>query len=688
MPATDIEKLVVQLSADIKGYQNALNKARGITDKQLRAIEQRAATTRKRIESIGAGIGNSFGRSLASIGAGIGAALSLREVSQAAQQYTKLQNALKVAGLEGEGLEATFGNLFTIAQKNGAALEPLVTLYSRLSQSQKELGASSADLTRFTDGIATALRVGGTTATEASGALLQLSQTLGGAIVRAEEFNSINEGARPILQTVAEGLREAGGSVAKLRSLVLDGKVSSQAFFNAFLAGMPALAEQASKASGTIDQGLSRVGNAFTVVIGKLDETLGASQHAAEGLNVVSDVIQAMPAYIDAAAAGFDRLQKFMASAGNNPIWKKIGSLLGVDYSPQGIAANLGFTPAGQLGGIGSDRTASVPATSGGIGSDRAAGGAAGGVRPVSLTDYPASAAAAEAAAKKEADAYARVVEQLQLEYNQLGLTDDAKEVSNALSQAGVAATSAEGVAIAELVGKLQEKRKAIEDAAHSQEQLNQTMAEFQGIASNALSGFANDLLNGANAAEAAESAIKNLSARLLDMALDAAIQQLFKLLLSSLGGFSLGGSVTPLGTGGIGRAATGGSITGPGTGTSDSIPTMLSNGEFVVRASQAKKYLPLLQAINSGAGHVMKLAAGGSVGRSSSVGGGMPGESPFRVEINNYGAKVTEDRTDPNVLRLQVEAVTNDFLASNRSNPVMRGKFGASPRIARRGTP
>lgn len=36
---------------------------------------------------------------------------------------------------------------------------------------------------------------------------------------------------------------------------------------------------------------------------------------------------------------------------------------------------------------------------------------------------------------------------------------------------------------------------------------------------------------------------------------------------------------------------AMGGLVTGPGTGTSDSIPTMLSNGEFVMRASAVKQY-------------------------------------------------------------------------------------------------
>jgi tape measure domain-containing protein len=48
-------------------------------------------------------------------------------------------------------------------------------------------------------------------------------------------------------------------------------------------------------------------------------------------------------------------------------------------------------------------------------------------------------------------------------------------------------------------------------------------------------------------------------------------------------------------------QKATGGFIKGPGSGTSDSIPAMLSNGEFVVNAKDAKKNWPLLTAINSG---------------------------------------------------------------------------------------
>lgn len=61
-------------------------------------------------------------------------------------------------------------------------------------------------------------------------------------------------------------------------------------------------------------------------------------------------------------------------------------------------------------------------------------------------------------------------------------------------------------------------------------------------------------------------------------------------------------------------KAATGGYITGPGTGTSDSIPAMLSNGEYVIRSAAVDRIgIGTLDAINSG--RVSHFAEGGSAG-------------------------------------------------------------------------
>ncbi|MCS6530492.1 phage tail tape measure protein [Curtobacterium flaccumfaciens] len=64
-------------------------------------------------------------------------------------------------------------------------------------------------------------------------------------------------------------------------------------------------------------------------------------------------------------------------------------------------------------------------------------------------------------------------------------------------------------------------------------------------------------------------------------------------------------------------KKASGGYISGPGTGTSDSIPAMLSNGEYVIRERSVSKYgTGFLDAVNAGHyanGGLVRLAGGGS---------------------------------------------------------------------------
>ncbi|MET8511967.1 hypothetical protein [Streptomyces sp. NPDC005077] len=70
--------------------------------------------------------------------------------------------------------------------------------------------------------------------------------------------------------------------------------------------------------------------------------------------------------------------------------------------------------------------------------------------------------------------------------------------------------------------------------------------------------------------------------------------------------GYASGGQVAP----------TGGPVFGPGTGTSDSIPTWLSNGEYVIRAKSVAKYgLAFMDTLNKGTLGMGRMASGGLAG-------------------------------------------------------------------------
>ncbi|MGA6113365.1 tape measure protein [Agrobacterium radiobacter] len=333
--ATDLERLVVQLSADVKGYQNALNRAQGITNRQARAIESRFKKMNTALSASYAGLATSAAKAFALIGGAQG----FRQLSDSA---TKIDNSLKVAGLSGEELEGVYRKLFAAAQKNAAPLETLVQLYGRVSLVQGELGVSSEQIVSLSNNVAIALRASGQSSQEASGALLQLSQSLGSGVVRAEEFNSILEGAPTILQAAAAGIQQAEGSVAKLRQIMLDGKLSSKAFFDGINAGAPVLEQKVAGAVLTLDQRLENLRTALTNATRDFNKSSNAANTFGSAIDNMASFINSVD--MDGLASDIGAIIKLLnegASAAQN-MAEWIGRISGLQNIGAGLVDALG----------------------------------------------------------------------------------------------------------------------------------------------------------------------------------------------------------------------------------------------------------------------------------------------------------------------------------------------------------
>jgi len=222
------------------------------------------------------------------------AAFGAREILNTANQYATLQNQLRVVTGSTEELAAANERLFEISQNTRQPLEATVQLFSRASIAAKELGATQDELYQLVEVTGQALAVQGGAASEASGALRQLSQSFSSGIVRAEEFNSILEGAFPLAQAAARGLDEAGGSVGRLRSLVVEGEVTSREFFEAILKGGEQLSDQFAQTEVTVGQALTNLGNSFLRMVGLISETTGASTGLASVIQGVSKQVDTL----------------------------------------------------------------------------------------------------------------------------------------------------------------------------------------------------------------------------------------------------------------------------------------------------------------------------------------------------------------------------------------------------------
>lgn len=204
-------------------------------------------------------------------------ALAINKVKDYADAWSSASGQIAIATKNMQEAATVQGQLFKVAQKTRTGFSDMVELYTRAARAGTELGASQAQVIKFTEGVGKALAVQHTSATAASGALLQLGQALGAPKIQAQEFNSLLDGTPVILQTVARGMERTGGSIGVLTKLVKTGKVSNKEFFDAFLKGAEQLDADFAKSSMTIGQGLTVISNGLMKYIGELDHSLGIS---------------------------------------------------------------------------------------------------------------------------------------------------------------------------------------------------------------------------------------------------------------------------------------------------------------------------------------------------------------------------------------------------------------------------
>lgn len=150
-----------------------------------------------------------------------------------------------------------------------------------------------------------------------------------------------------------------------------------------------------------------------------------------------------------------------------------------------------------------------------------------------------------------------------------------------------------------EALQKYDEEQQKINTISKIQQTSNQLAKDF--------SGAITDWITGAQSfGDAMKSILKQLIAQLIQAAIYATI------VAACTGG---GGGFAARWSRAFGKGlATGGSVDGPGTGTSDSIPAMLSNGEYVLNAQAVDRLgVPFLNGLNTG--RLIGFASGGLVG-------------------------------------------------------------------------
>lgn len=244
------------------------------------------------------------------------AALATGVITSYSDAWRRTTNILASSVTATQNLAQSQKDVIQIAKDSRAPLEQTAKLYAGLSASASELNASQEDIAKFTELAAKSLAVGGASAGEAAGALLQLRQAIGGTVIQAQEFNSLIDGARPLLQAVARGSDRFAGSVNKLREAVKGGTVTSKEFFEAALKGSDFIDKKFNKTLATFAQNMTLASNAATEYIGTNETMTSTVDLAGEAVVFLSDNLDTISnVVLVAAIAG---MTKFTIGAATN----------------------------------------------------------------------------------------------------------------------------------------------------------------------------------------------------------------------------------------------------------------------------------------------------------------------------------------------------------------------------------
>ncbi|AXC34261.1 tail length tape measure protein [Escherichia phage Shy] len=265
--------------------------------------------------------------SIAAITAATGALLKY------ADSYTALQNKLQNVSSSQAQVNELTDRLYELANKTRAGVDETATAFTRFDRSLKLMGKSQEDTLRMTETINKALVVSGATSSEASSALLQLSQAFNSGKLQGDEFRSVSENMPVVLDAVAKALNKPVDQVKKLGT---EGKITSEVLFKAFQLIQQQIDDTFAKTTPTIGQAMTVLNNQVGQFVGKLDKATGVSSALAKAilwlgnnLDLLTVALVAVgaallvafgPALLSALGAATTAVIGFTAALAANPI--------------------------------------------------------------------------------------------------------------------------------------------------------------------------------------------------------------------------------------------------------------------------------------------------------------------------------------------------------------------------------
>ena len=191
----------------------------------------------------------------------VAAYASMRTVEKAFDVSDELTQTTARLDMMNDGLQTTdelVKMVYSSAQDARGSFNGMADVVARFGNNAKDAFSSNEEVVAFANLIQKQMNIAGASTTEASNAMLQLSQGLGSGVLRGDELNSIFEQAPNIIQSIADYLNVP---IGKIREMASEGQLTADIVKNAIFASADEINAQFENMPMTWNQAWTKMKN-------------------------------------------------------------------------------------------------------------------------------------------------------------------------------------------------------------------------------------------------------------------------------------------------------------------------------------------------------------------------------------------------------------------------------------------
>jgi tape measure domain-containing protein len=206
---------------------------------------------------------------LAGIFAIIAGGRAVAGITRTADAFTNMSARLQVVSKNAREHTVNMKAVFDIAQETRTPLEAVGKTYQRISLSGQRLGLSLGQVAQITKTLTQSLILSGSTAEEAAGGMIQLTQAMAKGKLDGDELRSVFENMPIVVAALEKATGKTRGELYKLAS---QGKITAELLSGVLLEAGIDVNKEFAKMPRTVGGAATQVANAWMKMIGEAND--------------------------------------------------------------------------------------------------------------------------------------------------------------------------------------------------------------------------------------------------------------------------------------------------------------------------------------------------------------------------------------------------------------------------------